>query len=195
MILDLQLVLHQAPPGEDLTSPLRGTGAGGQASSLRLWGSWGCRLRTLLVSFLMHWRPAGHPPAASTCSLRRSRLGVGVIVGVGRGLVPAPSPMLLSQAGSGVELPQPFSGRRRSGALSATVAEPGAGLVSVPGWPLCSTLLLLGGSGGPAPAPPAMSAHSGRPPGRSVQLPGSCQQRLGLSAPTSCPAASWRRAT
>ena len=116
----------------------------------------------------VHWRPAGHPPAASTCSPRGSHLGVGIILGVGRGLVPAPSPILLSQVGS-----QRFSGPRRSGALSAAVAEPGAGLVSVPAWPLCSSLLLLGGTGGPAP--PAMSGPSGRP------LGGPCSCRVPVS--------------
>ena len=121
----------------------------------------------------VHWRPAGHPSAASTCSLRGSRLGVGIILGAGRGLVPAPSPIRLSQVGSGVELPQHFPGPRRSGALLEAVAEPGAGLVSVPAWPLCSSLLLLGGTGGPAP--PSMRGPGGRPPG------GPCSCRVPIS--------------
>lgn len=194
MILDLQLVLHQTPPGEDLTSPLRGTGAGSGLFPPAA-GILGVSPQDSL-GLLSDALEASRAPTSSLHVLPAQKpFGSGRHCGGGERT--APSPMLLSQAGSGVELPQPFSGRRRSGALSATVAEPGAGLVSVPGWPLCSTLLLLGGSGGPAPAPapPAMSAHSGRPPGRSVQPPGSCQQRPGLSAPTSCPAASWRRAT
>lgn len=97
--------------------------------------------------------------------------------------MPAPSPVLLSQVGSGVELPQLFSGLRRSGSLSrrrllrsleqvSFQSQPG------PFTPLCSCLATRG-----ARPLPVMSTHSGRLPGRSVQLLSPCQQRSEPSRP------------
>ena len=148
-----------------------------------------------LLSHVHGGQQGTHRQASRAPCMEAGRLGVGVFLGERRGIVPAPSPVLLSEMGSGVELPQLFSGPGRSGSLSrwrlsrrleqvSFQSQPG------PFTPLCSCLAARG-----AQPLPVMSTPSGRPPGRSVQLPSPCQQRSSLPAPTSCPAASWRRAT